>query len=121
MQGGCVERVIKWINEQHQKNHIVGKNTYGLRTALISKDELRFDYAVQQMSLTDLGRKYNCTRQYVHKLLKHYEIERRTKSLARTLALNQGKVIFDRTNNGTAAQVILQKSHQQKVFQNVVA
>jgi hypothetical protein len=69
------------------------------------------------MSLSDLARRYNCTRQYVHKLLKQFGIERRDKRAARILALNQGKLYYSRTDEiGNKSKVTLQKITINKDF-----
>lgn len=69
------------------------------------------------MSLSDLARKYNCTRQYIHKLLKLHGIPRRDKGGARTLALNQGKLSFTRVDKmGLVSKVLLQKININRNF-----
>ena len=75
-----------------------------------SIDALEFDYTQLKMSLGDLARKYNCTRQYIYKLLKEFDIKMRDKATAREIALSRGKVIFQRIDElGNNSQVSLQK------------
>ena len=69
------------------------------------------------MSLGDLARKYNCTRQYIAKLLKQHGVPRRDQSAARTIALNKGKLSFARTDQtGSESIVILHKITINKKF-----
>jgi len=65
------------------------------------------------MSLNDTAIKYNCTRQYIHKLMKKHVIERRNQSDARELALNKEKIAFDREDEyGNTIRI----THQKNVF-----
>ena len=57
-----------------------------------SCEELRTDY--KAMSLADMGRKYNFSRQYILQLLKFYGIPRRSRQAARLEAIDEGKLFF---------------------------
>ena len=104
-------------NEHHHKAHISGTTHYGQRTASILREDLADDYSEKQMSLSDLARKYDCTRQYIHKLLKTYDIKRRTKAAARQIALSRGKMVFTRTDElGIKSRVVLKKININKKF-----
>ena len=82
-----------------------------------SMDELEFDYDKLKMSLSDMARKYNCTRQYIHKLLNEFEIKRRDQSTAREIALTKGKIAFIREDEfGIKTKVTLQKNIENKDF-----
>ena len=74
------------------KSHITRKRGSRLLVP-ITEDELRQKYD-SGMSFTDLARHYNCTRQYIHKVMRQYGIARRTLSEASSLALQQGKVSY---------------------------
>ncbi len=104
-------------SERRDKLHISRRGKYRRRVTPISRDELERQYVQEQMSLVDLARKYNCTRQYIHKLLKHYGIERRDKSGARTIAMSQRKISFKRIDHeGNESEVFLQKITINKNF-----
>lgn len=97
-------------NESRHKDHISMDNRRRHIAASISRDDLEREYVEETMSLTDLARKYNCTRQYVHKLMKYYDIKMRTKAMARIVALSQEKLFFDRVDeSGNASRVFLRK------------
>ena len=82
-----------------------------------SMDALEFDYTQLKMSLGDLAKKYNCTRQYIYKLLKEFDIKMRDKATAREIALSQGKIIFQRIDElGNNSKVSLQKIALNKNF-----
>jgi hypothetical protein len=82
--------------ENRHKAHITGGLKDRKIFANISKDELEFQYQSLEMSLSDLALKYNCTRQYIHKLMKKYGISERDKATARELAYSKEKIIFNR-------------------------
>lgn len=109
-------------NLQELKSHVhkllgITKTSPGINTGLISIDDLRRKYVDEKMSLSDLARHFNCTRQYIHKLLKQHDIERRDMSTARILAINKGKLSFTRTDDfGNESQVVLQKIVYDKSF-----
>lgn len=79
-------------SEAQHKSHITRRKGSPLPT-LITKDHLEEKYNSGQ-SLIDIARHYNCTRQYVHKLLKHYGIARRGQGAARNLAMERGKIAY---------------------------
>ena len=69
------------------------------------------------MSLIDIARDYNCTRQYIHKLMKAYRIKRRDMSTARGLAFSQGKVIHAHEDEmGNVTTTTLPKRTHNKFF-----
>ena len=108
---GLCSRCYNYETEDKQKSHI-NRRSRKLDKG-ISIDELKFLYELQQMSLNDIAHKYNCTRQYIHKLMKKYYIERRDKSKARELALNSKKIAFDHEDeSGKTIRVI----HQRNIF-----
>jgi len=79
-------------NERKQRTHINEELRKRGIFASVSRDELEFQYKILNMSLSDMARKHNCTRQYIYKRLKYYGIRRRDKTKARSLALDKGKV-----------------------------
>jgi len=108
--GDAFRHSLRELKSQVDKLMGISKTPVGIINGLILFDELRCGYVDEQMSLSDLARRYNCTRQYIHKLLKHYGIERRNKSAARALALNRKRL------ESSSAK----KHYQQTVFQDLV-
>ena len=76
--------------ETRLKSHITRKREAPLPIP-ITKEDLQEKYN-SGLSLYDIARHYNCSRQYVHKLMLQYKIARRNLSEASGLALQQGKV-----------------------------
>ena len=114
---GLCQVCYRLDNEQRHKTHISRKRKYRRDESPILPSNLQREYVEDEMSLSDLARRYNCTRQYIHKLLKRYKIERRNKGAARTLALNQGKLSFTRIDEtGNESKVVLQKININKNF-----
>jgi hypothetical protein len=85
--------------------------------APISFDDLRRGYLDESMSMTDLARRYNCTRQYIYKLLKYHGIETRDLKASRTLAIKQKKVSVVRMDDtGKVIQVVLGHREMNRSF-----
>lgn len=96
---------------QQNKAHILKGTRTGRISHAISKDKLQHEYCALKNSLGDLARKYNCTRQYIAKLMNKYGINRRDKATARNLAVSKGKVAHTREDKfGNVVSVNL-KSH----------
>ena len=69
------------------------------------------------MSLVDLARKHGCSRQHILHLLKQHGIPTRSKSEARTLALERGKLAFDRnTAEESSKRVVLEQQTLDRFF-----
>jgi len=61
----------------------------------LTEEVLKKEYNVLGKSLIDIAKEYNCTRQYIFKLLKKYGIPRRTLSEARIIAIERKKLKFE--------------------------
>ena len=111
---GLCASCYSFSSEVRQKSHIT-RTTHHLPTSILRED-LATAYQ-SGMSLNDLAQRYNCTRQYVYKLVKKYGIATRTQSGARSLALEKGKLAFTR-RLGTEHQctVTLQKRYVNEEF-----
>lgn len=79
--------------EKRHKSHITRKIGSALPVP-ITREDLEQKYK-SGLSLSDIAREYNCTRQYISKLMGRYKIARRTMTEARNLALEQGKISYD--------------------------
>lgn len=100
--------------EKRQKSHITRR--IGTRLAIpFAKEELERRYQSGQ-SLSDIARHYNCTRQYIHKLMRKYRIVRRSKQEARILAIEQGKVVYTSELHHPGSAVILQRRMADESF-----
>jgi hypothetical protein len=83
---------------------------------LIRREDLETAYQ-SGLSLNDLAQRYNCTRQYIYKLVKKYGVATRTQSDARNLALEKGKLAFThRLGTEHECTVTLQKRHVNDEF-----
>lgn len=112
---GFCSRCYNYETENGQQSHITRK-TRKLEKE-IDIDDLLLSYKMLNMSLNDIAHTYNCTRQYIHKLMKKYEISRRDKSSARELAITKGKVVRKSEDGlGNKREVILQKKNINKNF-----
>lgn len=69
------------------------------------------------MSLTDIGKLAGCTRVNVHYKLKKFRIAARSKTEARTIALDKGKIKTTRTDEfGNEVEVVFQKIRYNEKF-----
>jgi hypothetical protein len=85
---------------------IASKKALSINKSL-SEEILKHQYCVLGKSLADIARENNCTRQYILKLLKKYDIQPRTKSEARKLAVRRRKLSFEKEVNGKLETVFL--------------
>ena len=93
--------------EKRQKSHITRRIGTPLPSP-ITKEELEQRYQSGQ-SLNDIARHYNCTRQYIYKLMDYYGMTRRTRREARNLALEQGKITYASEMSASGSNIMLQR------------
>jgi len=98
-------------NIRHE-SHIEGdgsRSAYSRRGIVegLTEEVLKKEYSVKGRSLTGIAREYNCTRQYIYKLLKQYGIPRRTKAEARKIAIERRKLKFEKEVDGKSETVYL--------------
>ena len=73
----------------------------------LTEEVLKKEYSVLGKSLIDIAREFNCTRQYIYRLLVKYGIARRTKSEARKIAIEQKKLKFEKEVDGHLETIYL--------------
>ena len=94
-----------------EKQHTPHKLKKGFSTSLLSKDYLVDHYLNNKESLSDIATTAKCSRQFVFKKIKAFDLPLRKKSQARELALNKGKIKFKRTyEDGESEYITLNKS-----------
>ncbi len=104
--GLCVS-CYNYVDGRRRRSHITRR--IGTRLAdPITKEELAQRYQSGQ-SLTDIARHYNCTRQYIHKLMRHYEIDRRPIREAINLSLEQGKIAYTSEVHSPGSTIVKQR------------
>ncbi len=99
--------------EKRYKSHITQGRR--LRAVPIAEDDLEQKYQ-SGLSLADIAREFNCTRQNIHKLMGKYKIVRRTMSEARTLALQQGKISYSSEIYSPGTTINHEKRHVNESF-----
>jgi len=82
------------------------KKTFKIHKRL-TNEILRHQYCVIGKSLNDIAKEYHCSRQYILKLMKKYNIETRSKAEARKLAIERRKLKFEKEVNGHLETVYL--------------
>lgn len=91
--------------KKHKNYH---KNKRGIAEEFLTKEKLLELYVEKEMSLTDIGKLAGTTRQNVHYKLKRFEIPARSKTRARALALDKGKIKhqgFDNEGNSVISSL----------------
>jgi len=103
--------------EANEKNRIRQRNKYGLATEKLNYEYLHEEYVIKEKSLEDIAKDINCSRQFVYKKLKAFNIPLRTKQKARELAYNKNKFIFKRVDEtGNEKLVVYDKIHFNEKF-----
>ena len=105
--GLCELCYQKSIEKQHSPNKV----NKGFSTSLLSKDYLIEHYLNKQESLSDIAAISKCSRQFVLKKIKEFDLPLRKKRLARELALDKGKIKFKKINeDGESEYITLTKN-----------
>jgi predicted DNA-binding protein YlxM (UPF0122 family) len=100
--------------EKRYKLHVTRRIGSHLLIPITKKDiEQKYQSG---LSLNDIARQFNCTRQYIHKLMAQYKIVRRTMSEARTLALQQGKISYSSEIYSPGTTISHEKRHVNDAF-----
>ena len=112
---GLCRRCYTLNTEAEHKKHQRFKR--GVAEIFLTREKLVELYIENRMSLSDIGKLAGCTRVNVHHKLKKFGIESRTKTKARTIALDKGKIKTKRTDEfGKTNEIIFQKIRYDKEF-----
>jgi len=105
----CYEKRARRRDTSHIKRDKRRSSAFSKKVILksLTEEVLKKEYSVLGKSLIDIAREYNCTRQYIHKLLNKYGIVRRTKSEARKIAIERKKLKFEKEVDGQLETVYL--------------
>jgi hypothetical protein len=89
---GCIN--FKWLDGVKSETGYKKRKNYkrGIIINSLTKEILNDLYFHQNKSLQDIAKEYNCTRPMVQLLMEKYELQRRTQSKARVLAIKEGKL-----------------------------
>jgi hypothetical protein len=99
---------------EHKKHQ---RHKRGVAEDFLTKEKLLELYIEKGMSLTDIGKLAGCTRVNVHYKLKRFGIDARSKTEARTRALDQGKIKTTRIDEfGNKKEVVYQKIRYNENF-----
>ena len=106
----CYQKTIENEHKpENRKRRSAGKQ--------LTKDFLITEYVKGEKSLSEVAAIASCSRQYVYKRMKEYGIPFRTKRQSRTLALDGGKIRFERIDDQIGSRtVILQKNKVNEKF-----
>jgi len=109
--------VIEHIMKKKQKKHIDRSKLRLDET--IKLEDIKYKYFNQKMSLGDIAKEYNCTRQYIYKIFEQNNVQLVNKSKARIRALEKGKVIRTiKDSFGQDKHIVHQKKEINEKFFN---
>jgi hypothetical protein len=104
--GLCTTCYYKSIEDKH-KNPVLKRGTVSKK---LDNAVLEMLYIQQSKSISDIAKILSCSRQFINKKMKEYNIEGRSKTDARKLALDSGKIFFDRKmSNGETERIYISK------------
>ena len=104
--GLCV-KCYRRFNEERQKSQETKKGS----GKILTKKYLIDQYALKRKSLCDIAKDCHCTRQWVYKKMKQYDIALRSLNSARQIAMDQRKLSFKRVDDqGNEKRVYLRKT-----------
>lgn len=99
---------------EHKKHQ---RHNRGVADDFLTKEKLFELYVEKEMSLTDIGKLAGCTRVNVHYKLKKAGIDARSKTEARTIALDKGKIKTIRVDElGNEEEVVFKKIRYNENF-----
>lgn len=108
--GLCKECYNRELNLKHRSAE---KFPRGHAAVKLTRDFLLLEYCEKQKSLAEISKECGCSRQYIYKKMEQYGIPRRDKAAAREIALDSGKLKFER---GEGEIVTLTKTVYNKSF-----
>ena len=112
---GLCRRCYTLNTEAEHKKH--QRHKRGVADNYLTKEKLLELYVEKKMSLTDIGKLAGCTRVNVHYKMKKFGIDARSKTDARTMALDKGKIKTTRIDKfGNEEEVIFQKIRYNENF-----
>lgn len=116
--GLCSNCYTRLINSSNRGEKIAENQNNP--SIIIKKEFLENEYIKNCKSLGDIAKMCFCSRQYVYQKIREFGITTRDKTIARTLALNSGKLIFKNIDeNGSENITVLKKIHINKGFFDV--
>jgi len=112
--GLCVGCYNAEINEGYR---IKQREKYGLTTKKLNYEYLDEEYVKKEKSLEDIAKDINCSRQFVYKQLREFNIPLRTKQKARQLAYDKNKIAYKRVDeSGNERLIVCDKIHINENF-----
>ncbi len=112
--GMCLKCYTLNTEAEHKKHK---RHKRGVADDFLTKEKLLELYVENGMSLTDIAQLAGCTRVNVHYKLKKFGIDARSKTEARTLALDKGKIKTTKTDQyGNEEEVVFQKIRYNENF-----
>jgi predicted DNA-binding protein YlxM (UPF0122 family) len=96
-----------------KRNRGSKRTIYGEAASKLTKEHLTNEYVNNNKSLSDIAKECTCSRQYVYKKIKEFNIPLKNKKQARDLALEKNKLFFKREDG---RKIILDKIQFDEAF-----
>jgi AraC-like DNA-binding protein len=111
--GLCVRCYNQYIESKHKQH----KRIRGVAGNKITQEYLNGEYVESNKSLADIAKECGCSRQYVYKKMKQYEIQLRSQAKARELAYDKNKISHIKVDeNGNEREVLVDKINVNEDF-----
>ena len=111
--GLCVKCYHKEVENKH-KQHI---RKHGIASKKLTSKFLIEQYFIAKKSLSEIAIECSCSRQYVYKKMRQYNLPSRSLRSARILALNQEKIKVERVySTGDAKSVVYKRINYNQNF-----
>lgn len=92
-----------FLHDEDAKSH---QRIRGIAINKLTKKYLLEEYVKKKKSLNEIAKEAYCTRQYVYKRIKHYQIPLRNKAAASDIALRKGKVKYVHFDDDGSSRII---------------
>jgi len=100
-----------------ENRHKIGNRERGIAAGKLTKEYLIKEYIENKNSLSEIAIECSCSRQYVYKRIKYFNVPLRQKKQSRDLALKREKLIFERIDeDGEIEKIVLQKTRVNEEF-----
>lgn len=106
----------KCYNKDIENRHRPNERIRGKASKELSKKKLESLYIKKQLSMSEIAKLNNCSRQYVHKKLKEFKIPARPKTVTRNLALQNHKLSYTKIKNGHEELITMQHNFLDEDF-----
>lgn len=119
----CGKKVVKWKNKQCHSSFCNRKccssyqsKSFEKWSKIISKEKLITFYYDQKMSLREIGKKFNCSENSISRLMKKYNLKKRSFSKAISIGIHKNIEKFREASKGSKNPMFGKISYPKAIF-----